>query len=136
MTQELIAARRALLQEISDLLGALHKLLIGEARADYEKEQGAIPSSTAFLRLLMEDPYFRWLRELSGAMADLDELIDEEEELSREQAIEMARRFEALVTQSDDSGEFGPRYRRYLQSSPDVVMAHAAVRMALGPLHQ
>ena len=123
-----------MLQNVADTLGALHKLLIGEARGAYEKAQGPIASTSAFLRLLMEDPYFRWLRALSGAMADLDELIDEEEDPTHEQAREVALRFEALVTEGDEAGEFGVRYREFLQRSPEVVMAHAAVRLALRPL--
>lgn len=124
--------RRDNLNQVAVSLRALHRELMEEARRDYEKERGPVGSPAALLQLLMTDDWFAWLRPLSGAMVELDELLD----LPAPQAEHARRvrlRFEALVT-DDGDGLFGVRYREYLQSSPDVVMAHAAVRIALRPL--
>ena len=82
----------------------------------------------------MSDPNFRWLRSLSGAMAELDELLDEVPLLDERHTRVVRMRFDALVTEDEGAGEFGVRYREYLQRSPEVVMAHAMVRIALRAL--
>ncbi len=125
--------RRTQLARVAESLRALHKELMQQARADYERERGPIPSANAFLNLLIGDPAFQWLRPLSGAMADLDELLDVVEP-THEHARAVRLRFEALVTEDDEQSAFGARYRDYLQRSAEVVMAHAAVRIALRPL--
>lgn len=123
--------RRARLGEVAAALRGLHRHLMDEARHDYEREVGPIASSAALLQLLMGDPFFGWLRLLSGAMAALDELLDQVEPLSSDQARRVGQRFDSLVTGEAEAAEFGARYREYLQRSPDLVMAHAAVRLAL-----
>lgn len=125
--------RRAQLARVAESLRSLHKELMLAARADYEREQGPIPSSGAFLGLLMSDAAFQWLRPLSSAMADLDELLDLVEP-GPEHSRAVRLRFEALVTEDDVESPFGSRYREYLQRSAEVVMAHAEVRIALRPL--
>lgn len=128
------ARRRHQLQQVAEGLRDLHRQLMNEARRDYEQEIGAIVSAPAFLQLLMTDPYFRWLRSLSSAMADLDDLLDQHEALTHEQARGVGLRFDSLVTGQTDAYEFSERYRGYLQKSADLVIAHAAVRLALRPL--
>lgn len=125
--------RRAQLARVAESLRSLHKELMLAARVDYERERGPIPSSGAFLGLLVSDPAFQWLRPLSSAMADLDELLDLVEP-GPEHTRAVRVRFEALVTEDDVESAFGSRYRDYLQRSADVVMAHAEVRIALRPL--
>ena len=71
-----IARRRAQLATVAEALRELHRQLMEEARRAYEREAGPVGGATAFLNLLMQDPAFQWLRPLSRAMADLDELLD------------------------------------------------------------
>ena len=124
--------RRAHLAQVAEALRALHRHLMEETRRDYEREVGPVGAPAALLNLLMTDPYFQWLRPLSRAMVDLDELLDVPEP-DAAQAAHVRRRFEALVT-DEAEGNFGERYRRYLQRSVDVVAAHAEVRIRLRPL--
>jgi hypothetical protein len=63
---------------------------------------------------------------MSGLMAEIDEAMDEPETLDRA-CIEVFRdRLEAFLLE--------PRYLHYLQTSPDLVMDHAALRRALAKL--
>ena len=124
--------RRTQLAQVAESLRALHKQLMEEARSDYEREHGPIPSPAALLGLLMSAQQFAWLRPLSGAMAELDELLDLPDPQPEHGRLVRVR-FEALIT-DDGDGAFGVRYREMLQRSPEVVMAHAAVRIALRPL--
>lgn len=127
-----VRRRRENLSRVAESLRALHKQLMEEARRDYERERGPVGSPAALLQLLMTDEWFAWLRPLSGAMVELDELLDLPAP-QPEHAQRVRLRFEAMVT-DDGDGPFGVRYREYLQRSADVVMAHAAVRIALRPL--
>ena len=126
------ARRRVQLERVAASLRVLHKHLMDEARAEFERERGPVPSAAAFLGLLMGDPWFGWLRPLSAAMADLDALLDVEAP-GPDHARRVRLRFEALVT-DEGEGDFPGHYREDRQRSPDVVMAHAAVRLALRPL--
>ena len=127
-----LVRRRAHLAGVADSLRALHKQLMNEARSDFERERGPVPSAAAFLGLLMGDPFFAWLRPLSGAMAELDELLDAEAPGPHHARLVRVR-FEALVTEEGE-GDFPARYREFLQRSSEVVVAHAMVRLALRPL--
>lgn len=118
-------ARRRL-NEVNLALRALHKLLIGTVRTEYERQHGPIGGPGALLHLLMEDPFFSWLRPMSQAMVEMDEL---DEEPSPPEPIRMAglrERIEGMIASE--------RYLSLLQSSPEIVIAHTALRQALGAL--
>jgi hypothetical protein len=117
---------RQRLNEVNLALRALHKLLIGTVRAEYERHHGAIAGPTALLHLLMEDPFFSWLRPMSQAMVEMDELT---EEPSQPEPIRMAglrERIEGMIATE--------RYLSLLQSSPELVIAHTRLRQALSAL--
>jgi hypothetical protein len=124
------ADRRDALAAVAAALLPLHKALVDVTQLAYESQHGQIPGPAALFQLLVHDPHFAWLRPLSGLMADLDELLDEEAAIGVTRAGELRQRLEALI--ADDF--FGERYRETLQAEPDVVMAHAALRRALSDL--
>lgn len=68
--QEIEAVRAAAL--------ALHKRLLDEARADYEREHGAM-SANQMLGLVAYGPQFQWLRPLSRLIVDLDIRLEQKE---------------------------------------------------------
>jgi hypothetical protein len=121
---------RAALDAVAQALRPLHKSLLEVTRADYEREHGPIPGPGVFFQLLVRDPFFAWLRPMSGLMAQIDEILDEEEPPAPARVAELCVRVEELVTESDHP--FSARYLQILQTDPDVVMAHAALRRALG----
>ncbi|MCG3115030.1 MAG: hypothetical protein LLH30_05060 [Candidatus Manganitrophus sp. SA1] len=112
--------------EVNEALRGLHKVLIGTVRSEYEREHGPIAGSGALLRLLMEDPFFSWLRPMSKAMVEMDELLEEAMPLEPIRIAGLRERIEGMIA--------SPRYLNFLQSSPDVVMGHTALRKALGEL--
>lgn len=117
---------RQKLIEVNDALRGLHKLLIGTVRSEYERAHGPIAGSGALLRLLMEDPFFSWLRPMSKAMVEMDELLEEALPLEPIRIAGLRERIEGMIASE--------RYLNLLQSSPEVVMAHTALRKALGDL--
>ncbi len=57
------------------LLG-LHKTLLDSERASYERDIARISSSGELLRLVLYDPWFAWLHELSEFVVLIDETLD------------------------------------------------------------
>lgn len=117
------------LQEVSSALLDLHRLLIEVARAEYESLYGPVTGPNHLLQLLMSEPAFAWLRELSGLIVRIDELA-ESEELTAERASKVRSEVDALIA-SPEGSDFARRYSMVLQNDIQVVQSHAAVRRAL-----
>lgn len=115
------------LKEVRPSLDELHKLLLESEKESYEGVFGKISSPGAFLNLLLKDPWFAWLRSLSGLMANIDEMLDAKEPVSEAEAEVLVKETLALLTPSEEGIGFPKEYYNALQRDPDVVMTHAAI---------
>lgn len=115
------------LGELREGLFSLHKALIASERVGYEEAFGAIGAPANFLRLLLNDPWFAWLRPLSGLMAAVDEAIDSKEPLTRRRTEELLQSARDLLRPNEEGEGFGRHYFIAMQRDPDVLLAHAAV---------
>ena len=115
------------LGELREGLFSLHRALIASERVGYEEAFGAIGAPANFLRLLLNDPWFAWLRPLSGLMAAVDEAIDSKEPLTRRRTEELLRTARELLRPDEEGEGFGRHYFIAMQRDPDVLLAHAAV---------
>ena len=115
------------LGELREGLFSLHKALIASERIGYEEAFGAIGAPANFLRLLLNDPWFAWLRPLSGLMAAVDEAIDGKEPLTTQRAEELVAKARELLKPNEEGEGFGRHYFIAMQRDPDVLLAHAAV---------
>ena len=102
----------------------LHKALLEAERIGYEKQMGRIEHPGAFLQLLMNDPWFAWLRPISQLIV----LIDEHLEAGLEQPETTA---ENLLKQARELTTPEGRYAELLQAHPDVALARRDVSRAL-----
>src|SRR6476646_11094329 len=68
VSAQLIALRNGLLR--------LHKVALDSERAIYERDIERIRNSNHFLELVMHDPWFAWLHELSQLIVLIDETLD------------------------------------------------------------
>jgi len=93
----------------------------------YEEAFGAIGAPSNFLKLLLNDPWFAWLRPLSGLMAAVDEAMDGKEPLTRKRAEELLKTAKELLRPDEEGEGFGRHYFIAMQRDPDVLLAHAAV---------
>src|ERR1700692_1307246 len=69
-------------QRLTDLRNALlslHKTLLESERAYYERDIARISSSSELLKLVLYDPWFAWLHELSELVVLIDETLDAKE---------------------------------------------------------
>jgi hypothetical protein len=120
----------ARLTALREALMAVHKALLAIARADYEREHGVVGGPGGLLQLLIHDEAFAWLRGVSELAARADELIDEDE-IPGAAVAAIARAATELLTPDEAGTGFAKKYFMAIQSSPDVVMAHAEARRAI-----
>src|SRR5688572_31487117 len=95
------------LSELREGLFSLHRALIASERVGYEEAFGSIGAPANFLRLLLNDPWFAWLRPLSGLMAAVDEAIDGKEPLTQRRTEELLKAARDLLRPDEEGEGFG-----------------------------
>lgn len=125
------------LTELRNGLLSLHKTLLDSERGTYERDVARIASSGELLKLVLYDPWFAWLHELSEFVVLIDETVDaieKSEEIPDPPGIDaerlIAQAGELLAPNETGTG-FAKRYFEALQRDPDVVLAHARMRKVL-----
>lgn len=109
-------------------LRTLHKALIDVETRNF----GAVGSPLEHLQLITTHPRFAWLQKLSGLMAELDERLDQPEPFERSTAVAFHQAISQLIGPGKDiDPAFRAKYSAVLHESPEVVMAHAAVRQVI-----
>ena len=114
--QKLVALREALLQ--------IHKSLLEMERRAYEKEHGKVTAGELF-RLVVDDPRFSWLHNISEFVVRIDEALSSEEGVNNTDshvAISLARK---IFAPSESGDGFQKKYFDAIQKDPSVVMEHA-----------
>jgi hypothetical protein len=122
------------LTELRNGLLALHKTLLDSERAVYERDIARINSSGELLKLVLYDPWFAWLHELSEFVVFIDERQDAEEPPDGAEAERLIAQAGELLTPNETGRGFAKRYFEALQRDPDVVLAHARMRKVLSGL--
>jgi hypothetical protein len=116
------------LTDLRNGLLSLHKTLLESERATYERDIERIKSTTDFLKLVLYDPWFAWLHELSELVVLIDETLDAKEPPESFAADRLVRQAQELLTPNETGRGFEKRYFEALQRDPDVVLAHAKTR--------
>jgi hypothetical protein len=114
--QKLVALREALLR--------IHKSLLEMERRSYEKDHGSVNTGELF-RLVVDDPQFAWLHNISEFVVRIDENLASEEgvtETDSHVAISLARK---MFTPTEAGDGFQKKYFDAIQKEPTVVMEHA-----------
>ncbi len=114
--QRLITLRNGLLH--------LHKALLESERAAYERDVEHIKSTGQYLNLVLNDPWFSWLRELSQFVVLVDETLDQEEPAGEEEGGRLIALARSLVAPAEDGDRFGRSYWQAMQRDPGAVLAH------------
>jgi hypothetical protein len=130
---ELTEITRQQLVKVRTVLLRLHKTLLDFEREGYERARGKIGNSYEFLQLVMSDPWFAWLRQLSELIVEIDELLAAKEMPREATALALIRQASILLTPSVSGSEFQRKYFAAMQQSPEVVLAHSEFASVLGP---
>ena len=113
------------LKTLSSGLLRLHKYLMDSERAAYERDVARIQSAGQYLDLVLNDPWFAWLRELSGLIVAIDETLDRKEPAADDaDAALLIARSRELISPSENGSGFGRRYYEAMQRDAGAVLAH------------
>ena len=133
LQREFVTVRKSPAQYLDELRMALlhlHKVLLEIERVSYEKIYGRV-SGGELLQLIIQDRQFSWLRPILEIVVQIDELLDVEGPVEGGHVRLLSTRALDLLVPSETSGDFARNYHLALQSDPEVVLAHRAVRRIL-----
>jgi len=122
------------LKDLRDGLLGLHKTLLDSETARYERDIARINSSGELLKLVLYDPWFAWLHELSEFVVLIDETLDAEEPPAGLEAERLIAQAWELLAPDEMGTGYSRRYFEALQRDPDVVLAHGRMRKLLTSL--
>ena len=132
--QSTIQKTNPLRQTLTDvrhgLLG-MHKALIVAEQLTFERIYGRVDSTGQLLQLVMNDPWFTWLHPLSNVVVRIDEMLDEECNLTTEDVAQILMEVRGMIRPSELGDGFERSYYEALQRAPDVVMAHSEMKKLL-----
>jgi hypothetical protein len=118
-------AIRQKLREVRSTLLNLHKALLDSERASYELIHGNIASSSAFLQLLINDPWFAWLRPVTTLVVQIDEaLAAKNPPKSERDFAQLLEDTRALLSPSREANDFWKHYQGAVQRDPGVAVLH------------
>ncbi len=119
------------MKDLRNGLLKLHKTMLESEKALYERDIARIPSVGRYLELVMNDPWFAWLREMSGLIVLIDEAIAADEPVRTEDADRFINETRALLVPAENGSGFAKEYFKLLQRDPNVVMAHSEMMKTL-----
>ena len=124
---------RERLKEIREVLLALHKALLDSERTSYEIVHGKIASPAAFLQLLINDPYFAWLRPVTTLLVQIDETLAAKNPPATERDFEqLIADTRALLSPSREANGFWKFYATAVDRDPGVAVYHEDLQRRLG----
>lgn len=114
------------LTELRNALLGLHKTLLDSEAASYEREVARLTSRNQLLGLVLHDPWFAWLHELSELVVFIDEMLEAKEPPSPADATRLVGQARDLLSPAENGEGFGKHYYHAIQRDPAVVLAHGA----------
>jgi hypothetical protein len=115
---------RERLTDLRNGLLKLHKTLLDSERAVYERDVARIVSTGQYLELVLHDPWFAWLHELSKFIVLVDETLDFDDPPTESDADRLIGQARDLVMPSENGASFARSYFEAMQRDPAVVLAH------------
>ena len=133
--QVVAALAAARLRAIRTALLGLHKTLLDAERTRYGRAHGRpIESPHHAFHLVLNDPWFAWLRPIAELIVQADERLSDDRAVSVDEADSYAGEVLGLLQQEIGGPDFRREYHRSLQELPDAVVAHAkVVKLAAKP---
>ncbi len=125
--QPLPSEARQHLQEVREIVLTLHKALLDSERTAYELAHGPVASASAFLQLLISDPWFSWLQPVTTLIVQIDESLAAKRPPATDRDFRrLIGDTRALLSPSRE-GEFWKRYNVALNRDPGVAVLHEQV---------
>ena len=125
------AESRTMLDSLSDLLIAQHKLLLDRERASYEALYGKIAGPGPFLALVLGDAHFFWLKQISNLVVDIGEALARRSTAGQAVADELVARARELMRPREIGTDFQMRYSAAVQESTEIVILQCRIEELL-----
>ena len=125
------APTRTRLADLRTRLLTLHKALLDDAKTTYELDRGQIASTGALLQLVIHDPWFAWLHQISELVVRIDEMTAPDAKAAEQDARAVIEQIDRLLIPSETGEPFARRYFEAIQRQPAVVLAHGDVKKQL-----
>jgi hypothetical protein len=123
---------REALERVRKFLLVVHRGLLQAERTRYEKVRGRIDNNSAFLQLVINDPFFDWLRPMAQLVLLIDERSsDKKSPLGSAEARSLYDRARLLLRADAEGDAFQRLYFQALQHSPDLAVLTRQVAGAL-----
>jgi hypothetical protein len=130
--QPIHAESRELLGKLSGLLIEQHKLLLDRERGEYEKTHGPVSGPGPFLALVLGDPYFAWLKQISGLVVAIDEALSRRSTADQRVADALLTQAREMMRPREHGSDFQVRYYHAIQESPDIVILQCRIEQLIG----
>ena len=134
MMDQMAAPAREQLINVRNGLLRLHKSLLDSEKAAYERDVEPITTTGQFLGLVMNDPWFAWLRDLSQFIVLIDETMDDDAGVTDADAARLLTQARELIAPSEEGQGFRRRYFEAMQRDPAAVLAHRDMMKIFGTL--
>jgi hypothetical protein len=108
--------------------------VLNSERAAYEKDVARISTPGEYLNLVLNDPWFSWLRELSQFIVMIDEALDSKTPATAEDAERLIAEARELISPSETGNRFAKSYYEAMQRDPGVVLAHSEMMQVFSSL--
>ena len=125
------AETRTRLNALRTHLLALHKALLEDAKNQYEMDRGRVAGPGVLLQLVINDPWFAWLHQISEIIVRIDEMAAPDSTSTASDARALVDQIDKLLIPSENGDTFSRRYYEAIQRQPAVVLAHGDVRRVL-----
>jgi hypothetical protein len=130
--QPISSESRELLTQLRNLLLEQHKLLLDRERATYEKVNGPIAGPGPFLGLVLGDPHFAWLKQISTMVVEIDEALSRRSTAGQSDADALVAQAREVMRPRENGTDFQVRYNDAVQESPDIVILQVRIERLLG----
>ncbi len=112
----------------------LHKVLLDSERHVYERDVRRVKSPFEMLGLVLHDPWFAWLHELSELVVAIDERLASQEAATQVDADAFIAQARGLLVPAEQGSGFERYYFEALQRDPNVIMAHSEMMQVFASL--
>lgn len=108
------------LRHFRPLLLKTHKLLMDAEKDRYEANHGAIATKGDYLRLVLSDEQFSWLRPISQLLVQIDEVLMSKQPQPVERAPELLNQARHLLYDTEIGQVFQERSQLVARSNPEM----------------
>ncbi len=120
------------LDQLSTLLLEQHKRLLDREKEAWERVNGPVGTPGRFLGLVLNDPHFAWLRQISTLVVEIDEALARRSKADQPMAEALLAQTRDLMKPREQGSDFQQRYYAAIQESPDIVILQCKMESLLG----